>query len=92
MHNFDTARVFRVFGGPAGLLKEVDRYEPGHGLKYSQVAMWQNRRIPTKWMGVVLYTIEQTGHECSEFLVDDDELGLMPLPPSRRPLNARSRG
>jgi hypothetical protein len=94
MLNFDTAGLFRVFGGPAGLLKEIDRWQPGLPLNYGQVAMWSGRRVPTKWMPTILYLLGKTGHSCSEFLIDDDELGLMPPPPPSKGkgTNARPRG
>jgi hypothetical protein len=98
MMNFDTAHFFRTYGGPAGLLKEIDRWQPGLSLSYGQVAMWRvpGRGIPTKWMPTILYLLGKTGHSCSEFLIDDDELGLTPLPPPSKGkgkgINARLRG
>ena len=93
---FDTPHVFRVFGGPKGLLTTLDRYLPGHGLVYNTIQMWERREtIPTRWVGAVLYCIEQTGHECFEFLTDDDEFGLSSAAPdsasSGASRNARSR-
>lgn len=78
---FDVVRVFRVFGGPSGLLLRLDALVPGHGLNYNMIQMWQRRAtIPTKWMASVLYLAKQDGHDCAEFLIDDhdDPLGLEP--------------
>ena len=74
----DVQHVFRVFRGPAGLLAALDRYQPDHGLSYSTVQMWQRRQIPTRYVGAVLYVIEQTGHSCVEFMIDKDEFGARP--------------
>lgn len=70
----DVPHVFRVFDGPKGLLASLDRHCPGHGLVYNTIQMWQRRQIPTKWVGAVLYCVHQEGHECFEFLVDDEEM------------------
>jgi len=73
---FDVPHVFRVFNGPRGVLNLLDRHQPDHGLSYNRVQMWQQRNaIPTKWIGAVFYCIEQSGHQCREFLMDNDEFG-----------------
>lgn len=75
MVTFDVVHVFQVFGGPKGVMDCLDRYTPNHGLTYSAVQMWkQRKRIPTKWVGAILYCVEQSGHHCVEFLTDPDEL------------------
>jgi hypothetical protein len=82
---FDVAHVFRVFGGPKGLLTALDDHQPGHGLNYNAVQMWSQRQtIPTKWMGAVLYCVLQRGWNVAEFLTDGDELGSVPHARSRR--------
>src|SRR5436190_936024 len=86
MMNFDVDHLFRVFGGPRGLLNCFDTLIPKHGLSYPAVQQWSARgSIPAKWVGTVIYCIEKEGHHCLEFLVDKDEL-------SPSPKNARSRG
>lgn len=81
---FDVPHVFRVFGGPRGLLAVFDRYHPGHELAYNTIQMWQRREtIPSKWFGLVLYCIEQSGHQCREFLTDNDEFAA-PAPTRHR--------
>lgn len=72
---FDAPHVFRVFGGPRGLMDCLDRCTPNHGLQYSTVQMWKQRKvIPTKHIGAVLYCIEKSGHSVLEFLTDMGEL------------------
>jgi hypothetical protein len=74
---FDVPHVFRVFGGPKGLLTALDKHLPGHALAYNTVQMWARRQtIPTKWIGAILYCVLQSGHQCREFLTDSDELGV----------------
>ena len=76
MMTFDVPHVFRVFGGPRGLMQSLDTYQPDHGLSYNAIQMWLNRKqIPARWVGLVLYIITQEGHSCAEFLIDLDELG-----------------
>jgi len=71
----DVEHVFRVFGGPRGLLNALNQYQRDHGASYNRVQMWRQRgTIPTKWVGAVLYCCEQEGHECFEFLTDPAEL------------------
>ena len=71
----DVAHVFRVFGGPRGLLNSLDQHQPDHGATYNRVQMWQQRgTIPTKWIGAILYCCDQDGHGCLELLTDPDEL------------------
>ena len=84
---FDAPHVFRVFGGPKGLLTALDKYQPEHEkLAYNTVQMWARREtIPTKWIGAVLYCVEQAGHECREFLTDSDELVAPPSSQRARP-------
>ncbi len=85
----DVPHVFRVFGGPAGLIKAMDRHQPGHGRAYNTVQMWQTRKtIPSKWIGAVLYCCGKSGHALEEFLTDADEF-VAPVTPMRR---ARPRG
>ena len=74
MVEFDTGHLFRVFDGPRGLLKVLDKHQPDHDITYNAVQMWRARRqISTKRLGVVLYCILQEGHELSEFLIDPDD-------------------
>jgi hypothetical protein len=90
MVTIDVPHVFRVFNGPQGLLDLLDRRQPGHGLRYNTVQMWQQRRsIPTKFLGAVFYCIELEGYKCAEFLVDYDE--MRPVPHNNTPTNARVR-
>jgi hypothetical protein len=71
----DVPHVFRVFGGPRGLLSSLDQHQPDHGTNYNAVQMWLQRgNIPSKWIGAILYCCEQEGHECFEFLTDPREL------------------
>lgn len=85
----DVAHVFRVFGGPKGLLLAMDQHQPRHGLRYNAVQMWSQRgNIPSKWIGAVSYCCAQEGHDWHEFLLDNDE---MAGPPPPVPPNARSR-
>ena len=78
MVQFDVPHVFRVFGGPRGLLTALDRHQPDNGLTYNTVQMWSHRgQISAKFLGAVLYTVEQEGYQCFEFLTDTDEF----LPP-----------
>lgn len=84
----DVPHVFRVFGGPRGLLDALDRHQSDHGLSYNAVQMWQQRsQIPARWVGAIFYVVEQGGRQCREFLTDTTE-----FPPhnSNTP-NARSR-
>jgi len=75
MVQIDVPHVFRVFGGPRGLLNALDRHQPDHGRTYNAVQMWQQRQtIPGKYVGAIFYCCEAEGHECREFLVDPDEL------------------
>jgi len=75
MVKLDVSHVFRVFGGPKGLLECLDRHQPDHGLTYPTVQMWlQRRSIPTKMVMAVLYSAEREGHCCTEFMIDDEEL------------------
>jgi hypothetical protein len=91
MVSLDVPHVFRVFRGPRGLLKCLERHQPGHGLRYNQVQMWQQRNaIPSKYVGAVIYCVEQEGHQCREFLVDRDE--FVPVPPAPKPDNRGGRG
>ena len=70
----DVPHVFRVFGGPTGVIALLDRYSPKHGLTYNTVQMWGRReQIPAKWVGAILYAVESEGHSCKEFLTDTDE-------------------
>ena len=70
----DVPHVFRVFGGPAGVLTLLDRYSPDHNLSYNTVQMWGRREsIPAKWVGAIIYACESEGHSCKEFLTDPDE-------------------
>ena len=56
MVTIDVPHVFRVFRGPQGLLDLLDRRQPGHGLTYNRVQMWQQRgSIPAKFLGAILY-------------------------------------
>lgn len=74
MVTFDVPHIFRVSGGTRGLLDWLDRHQPGHGLAYNTVQMWGRREtIPARWVGAVLYCVEQQGHDCREFLTDNDE-------------------
>jgi hypothetical protein len=76
---FDVDHVFRSFGGPRGLLDVINLYQPGTGLTYNAVQMWSQRQtLPAKWVGVVLYAIEQKGWNCTEFLTDGDEFVARP--------------
>jgi hypothetical protein len=80
----DVPHVFRVFGGPRGLLDTLDKHQAQHGLVYPTVQMWQQRgTIPTKWVAAVIYCCEQEGHHCREFLVDPTEFGGDQPPPRR---------
>jgi hypothetical protein len=75
MVTIDVPHVFRVFNGPQGLLDLLNRRQPGNGLTYNRVQMWQQRgSIPTKFIGAVFYCIELEGYKCAEFLVDYDEM------------------
>jgi hypothetical protein len=88
MVSIDVPHVFRVFNGPQGLLDLLTRRQPGHGLSYNRVQMWQQRgSIPTKFIGAVFYCIEHEGYKVVEFLVDYDEM----RPPSHNKSPA-SRG
>jgi len=90
MVTIDVPHVFRVFQGPQGLLDLLDRRQPGHGLTYNRVQMWQQRQsIPAKFLGAILYCIEHEGYKCVEFLVDHDE--MRPPPRNNTPTNARPR-
>lgn len=83
---FDVSHVFRVFGGPKGLLTALGKHVSGHNLAYNTVQMWQRREtIPTKWVASVLYCALQSGHDCREFLTDSDEFATPPKPPHARP-------
>lgn len=74
MVQFDVGHVFQVFGGPRGLLTILDRHLPRHGLPYNTVQMWSHRAaIPAKWWAAVLYAAEREGHDCREFMTDNDE-------------------
>ena len=74
MVTFDVPHIFRVSGGPRGLLDWMDRHKQADGLHYNTVQMWSHRgTIPTRWVGAVLYVVEQEGHSCREFLTDNDE-------------------
>jgi hypothetical protein len=83
---FDVGHVFRTFGGPRGLLTVLENYEQSDGeLNYNTVQMWAQRNtIPTKWMGAVIYCIDQEGHACREFLADTDEFSVVPYDRARR--------
>jgi hypothetical protein len=71
----DVPHVFRVCGGPRGLLDALDEHQPGHGLAYATVQMWSTRSaIPSRYIGAVLYCLEREDHHCSEFLVEPEEL------------------
>lgn len=75
MVKLDVDHVFRVFGGPRGLLACLDRHQKDHGLSYPTVQMWSQRgSIPTKMVMAVIYTAEREGHDCTEFMVDTQEL------------------
>jgi hypothetical protein len=88
MVTIDVPHVFRVFGGPQGLLDLLTRRQPGHGLSYNRVQMWQQRgSIPTRFIGAVFYCIEHEGYKVVEFLVDYDE--MRPAPHNNTPTNAR---
>jgi hypothetical protein len=72
----DVSHVFRMFGGPKGLLDALTYYQPDHGLSYNAVQMWSQRTtIPARWLGLVLYIIAQKGWQFAEFLTDDAEFG-----------------
>jgi hypothetical protein len=74
MVQIDVAHVFRIFGGPRGLLTILDQHQPGHGAHYNTVQMWSGRKtIPTKYVAAILYCCEQEGHHCREFFIDNDE-------------------
>jgi hypothetical protein len=71
---FDVPHVFRMFGGPRGLLDTLEKHQPGTGLNYNAVQMWSQRAtIPARWIGSVLYCIDKRGWSCTEFLTDIDE-------------------
>jgi hypothetical protein len=72
----DIPHIFRIAGGPRGLLTLMNRHDPDHGALYNSVQMWQQRKqIPTKWVGLVLYVLLIENYELSQFFVDPDELG-----------------
>jgi len=88
MVTIDVPHVFRVFQGPQGLLDLLTRRQPGHGLTYNRVQMWQQRgSIPAKFLGAILYCIEHEGYKCVEFLVDHDE--MRPPPHNKNPAGRR---
>jgi hypothetical protein len=88
MVSIDVPHVFRVFNGPQGLLELLSRRQPGHGLSYNRVQMWQQRgSIPTRFIGAVFYCIEHEGYKVVEFLVDYDE--MRPALHNNTPTNAR---
>ena len=92
MVTLDVPHVFRVFGGPRGLLDLFDRRVKGNGLIYNTIQMWQQRNsIPGKWIGPLIYCIEMEGYRCLEFLVDHDEMRPPPPPHNNTP-NTRLRG
>lgn len=72
----DIPHIFRIAGGPRGLLTLMDRYDPKHGALYNAVQMWQQRKqIPTKWIGLVLYVLLIENYELTQFFIDTNELG-----------------
>lgn len=71
----DVAHIFRIFGGPKGVLTLLCTHQPDHGLTYNAVQMWnQRKKIPTKYIAAVFYCCERTGHACHEFFIDPNEL------------------
>lgn len=75
MITIDVPHIFRIAGGPRGLLTLMDRHNPSHGALYNAVQMWQQRsQIPTKWVGLVLYVLLTENYELSQFFIDMDEL------------------
>lgn len=79
MVTLDVPHVFRVCGGPRGLLDLLDAHQPDHGLRYPTVQMWAQREsIPAKFQAMILYSLDCQGHSCREFFIDKSELILAP--------------
>lgn len=75
MIKLDTDYIFTRAGGVRGLLDALDTHCSGHGVPYSTVQMWKQRRsIPSAWIGAVLYVMSQKRVSLMDLLVDDDEL------------------
>lgn len=70
----DVPHVFRVTNGPRGLLDLFAKYEPDLDLLYNAVQMWQQRgKIPSTYVGLILYCMEREGRACHEFFRDTSE-------------------
>ena len=91
----DVQHVFRVCGGPRGLLMMLHRHQQDGDLRYNQVQMWQQRKsIPSKWLVAILYCVEREGHRCREFMLDNEEFAVRSRDNNAGPAgnNARPRG
>lgn len=83
----DVPYIFRVVGGPIGLLGLLEASYPGTKLNYATVQMWgQRAAIPGAWVAPVLCALSGQGFALGQLVVDDsDPFGP---PPERHVLAA----
>jgi hypothetical protein len=71
----DVPHILDVAGGPQALLGMMSRHSPHELPNYPAVQMWRSRNaIPSKWVGLVLYTLVRAGHDFYTLTTDDEEL------------------
>jgi hypothetical protein len=71
----DVPHILEVAGGPQALLTMMSQHSPHELPNYPAVQMWRSRNaIPSKWVGLVLYTMVRAGHDFYTLTTDDAEL------------------
>jgi hypothetical protein len=70
----DVPHILELAGGPQALLQLMAKHSPQDLPNYAAVQMWRSRNaIPSRWTGLVLYSLIREGHDFMTLTTDEDE-------------------